>query len=89
MNAISKNLDGYGTPPIDWERVRDTLTCEITQAPDTGRVYLQGIGQVKVSANRAVAGQVKTIQIRREGRRSTTTAARGHRRSTGSGSATR
>jgi putative transposase len=37
--------------------------------PDTGRVYLQGIGQVKVSAHRAVAGQVKTIQIRREGRR--------------------
>src|SRR3979490_3647565 len=36
MNAISKNLDGYGTPPIDWERVRDTLTSDITQAPDTG-----------------------------------------------------
>jgi hypothetical protein len=36
MNVNSKNLDGYGTPPIDWERVRDTLTSEITQAPDTG-----------------------------------------------------
>ena len=36
MNAISKNLDGYGTPPIDWERVRDTLATDITQAPDTG-----------------------------------------------------
>jgi Pyridoxamine 5'-phosphate oxidase len=36
VNAISKNLDGYGTPPIDWERVRDTLTSDITQAPDTG-----------------------------------------------------
>jgi hypothetical protein len=36
MNATSKNLDGYGTPPIEWERVRDTLTSEITQAPDTG-----------------------------------------------------
>jgi putative transposase len=35
--------------------------------PDTGRVYLHGIGQVKVSAHRSVAGQVKTIQIRREG----------------------
>jgi hypothetical protein len=32
-NAISKNLDGYGTPPIDWERVRDILASEITQAP--------------------------------------------------------
>jgi putative transposase len=37
--------------------------------PDTNRVYLQGIGQVKVSAHRKVRGRVKTIQIRREGRR--------------------
>jgi putative transposase len=37
--------------------------------PDTARVYLQGIGQVKVTAHRAVLGRVKTIQIRREGRR--------------------
>jgi len=37
--------------------------------PDTHRVYLQGIGQVKVTAHRATAGVVKTIQVRREGRR--------------------
>jgi putative transposase len=37
--------------------------------PDTSRIYLQGVGQVKVSAQRTVAGRVKTIQIRREGRR--------------------
>jgi putative transposase len=36
--------------------------------PDTSRVYLQGIGQVKVSAHRTAAGRVKTLQIRREGR---------------------
>lgn len=36
--------------------------------PDTSRVYLQGIGQVKVSTHREVRGRVKTIQIRREGR---------------------
>jgi hypothetical protein len=36
MNATSKNLDGYGTPPIEWERVRDVLASEITQAPDDG-----------------------------------------------------
>jgi len=36
MNIEAKNLDGYGTPPIDWGRVRDVLTSEITQAPDTG-----------------------------------------------------
>jgi hypothetical protein len=36
MNAKSTNLDGYGTPAIDWERVRDILTPEITQGPDAG-----------------------------------------------------
>jgi Pyridoxamine 5'-phosphate oxidase len=36
MNVTSKNLDGYGAPPIGWERVRDTLSSEITQAPETG-----------------------------------------------------
>lgn len=36
--------------------------------PDTSRVYLKGIGHVKVTAHRAVAGTVKTIQIRCEGR---------------------
>jgi putative transposase len=36
--------------------------------PDTARVYLQGVGQVKVSAHRDVVGRVKTIQIRRQGR---------------------
>jgi putative transposase len=37
--------------------------------PNANRVYLQGIGQVKVSAHRRVEGRVKTIQVRREGRR--------------------
>jgi Pyridoxamine 5'-phosphate oxidase len=36
MNTKAKNLDGYGTPPIDWERVRDVLTSDITQGPDAG-----------------------------------------------------
>jgi putative transposase len=37
--------------------------------PDAKRVYLQGIGQVKVHLHRQVQGQVKTIQIKRQGRR--------------------
>ena len=37
--------------------------------PDTGRVYLQGVGHVKVHAHRAVQGRVKTITLKREGRR--------------------
>jgi hypothetical protein len=32
-------------------------------------VYLQGIGQVKVTVHRPVQGRVKTIQVRRHGRR--------------------
>lgn len=37
--------------------------------PDQNRVYLQGIGTVKVSVHRKVEGRVKTIQIKRQGRR--------------------
>jgi putative transposase len=37
--------------------------------PETGRVYLQGIGNVKVTVHREVMGTVKTIQVKREGRR--------------------
>ena len=37
--------------------------------PDHQRVCLQGIGQVKVHVHRAVVGKVKTIQIKRQGRR--------------------
>jgi putative transposase len=37
--------------------------------PERRRVYLQGIGQVKVYCHREVAGRVKTIQIKRKGRR--------------------
>jgi putative transposase len=36
--------------------------------PDTRRVHLQGIGQVKVTVHRAVEGRIKTIQVRRQGR---------------------
>jgi hypothetical protein len=31
-----RNLDGYGAPQIEWARVREVLSAEITQAPDTG-----------------------------------------------------
>jgi putative transposase len=32
-------------------------------------VHLQGIGHVKVTVHRQIEGRVKTIQVRREGRR--------------------
>jgi len=37
--------------------------------PEHKRVYLQGIGQVKVHVHRRVEGRVKTIQVKRQGRR--------------------
>jgi putative transposase len=37
--------------------------------PEQRRVYLQGIGQVKVDLHRQLRGRVKTIQIKRQGRR--------------------
>jgi len=37
--------------------------------PDRRRVYLQGVGRVKVGLHRKVQGRVKTIQIKRAGRR--------------------
>ena len=37
MNVTTQyNLDGYGAPPIAWERVRGQLATTITQAPGTG-----------------------------------------------------
>jgi putative transposase len=37
--------------------------------PEQRRVYLRGIGRLKVDLHRQVAGRVKTIQIKRQGRR--------------------
>jgi len=37
--------------------------------PEHRRVYLQGIGPVKVHVHRTVEGRVKTIQVKRQGRR--------------------
>jgi putative transposase len=37
--------------------------------PEARRVYLQGVGQVKVELHRQAAGRVKTIQVKRQGRR--------------------
>jgi putative transposase len=37
--------------------------------PHVSRVYLQGVGDVHVTAHRQVEGRVKTLQVKREGRR--------------------
>ena len=36
MTITHRNLDGYGTPPIEWGRVKAVLDSQLTQAPDSG-----------------------------------------------------
>ena len=50
---------------VEWPKDGDGCRWQ----PSARRVYLQGIGHVKVTVHRPVKGRVKTIQIRREGRR--------------------
>jgi transposase len=50
---------------VEWPKDGDGCRWK----PDTRRVYLQGIGQVKVTVHRQVEGQARTIQVRRQGRR--------------------
>jgi putative transposase len=50
---------------VEWPKDGDGCRWQ----PDVARVYLQGVGQVKVTVHRQVQGRVKTIQVRRQGRR--------------------
>jgi putative transposase len=50
---------------VEWPKDGDGCRWK----PGIGRVYLQGVGNVKVHAHRAAEGQVKTITLKREGRR--------------------
>lgn len=36
MPVTQRNLDGYGSPPIAWPRVREVLDAELTQPPGSG-----------------------------------------------------
>ena len=50
---------------VDWPKDGDGCRWK----PGIGRVHLQGIGHVKVHAHRPIEGRVKTISLKREGRR--------------------
>ncbi|GAA2626166.1 RNA-guided endonuclease TnpB family protein [Dactylosporangium fulvum] len=54
---------------VEWPKDRDG--CRWNSTPDGGqvRVYLQGVGHIRVHAHRKVEGTVKTISVKREGRR--------------------
>lgn len=54
---------------VEWPKNGDG--CRWDSRPETGptRVYLQGVGHVRAHAHRKVDGRVKTISVKREGRR--------------------
>ncbi|MGX7676644.1 RNA-guided endonuclease InsQ/TnpB family protein [Plantactinospora sp. DSM 117369] len=54
---------------VEWPKDGDG--CRWNSTPDSGRtrVYLQGVGHVRVHAHRKVDGRVKTVSVKREGRR--------------------
>jgi putative transposase len=50
---------------VEWPRDRDGCRWK----PEQHQVYLQGVGTLKVSVHRPVEGNVKTLAVKREGRR--------------------
>jgi putative transposase len=50
---------------VEWPRDGDGCRWH----PEAGRVYLQGVGHVKVRQHRVAEGRVKTVSVKREGRR--------------------
>lgn len=58
-----KALDRWDS--VEWPKDGDGCRWK----PGIGRVHLQGVGHIKVYAHRAVEGRVKTISLKREGRR--------------------
>lgn len=54
---------------VTWPSDGDGCRWHTAAGSGQARVYLQGIGHVRVHQHRAVAGRVKTITVKREGRR--------------------
>ena len=54
---------------VEWPKDRDGCRWDSQPNQPAARVYLQGIGHVKVNQHRPVQGVVKTISVKREGRR--------------------
>jgi len=54
---------------VEWPKDRAGCRWDSQPHRPTARVYLQGIGHVKVNQHRPVQGLVKTISVKREGHR--------------------
>ena len=60
-----KGLGRFNT--VEWPA--DGAGCRWASAPGQSRVYLKGVGHVRVHQHRPVAGRIKTISVKREGDR--------------------
>ncbi len=56
---------GHRFDSVEWPKDGDGSRWQ----PEAARVHLQGIGHVKVAVHHKVQGRVKTISVKREGRR--------------------
>lgn len=54
---------------VEWPKDRDGCRWDSQPHEPSTRVYLQGVGHVKVNQHRPVSGVVKTVSVKREGRR--------------------
>ncbi|MDQ0946286.1 transposase [Streptomyces phaeochromogenes] len=54
---------------VDFPKDGDGCRWDSTPHDPTTRVRFQGVGHVKVNQHRAVAGRVKTVSVKREGRK--------------------
>ncbi|MFI8281433.1 RNA-guided endonuclease InsQ/TnpB family protein, partial [Streptomyces sp. NPDC085929] len=54
---------------VDFPKDGDGCRWDSTPHDPTPRVRLQGVGHVKVNQHRAVVGKVKTVSVKREGRK--------------------
>jgi putative transposase len=54
---------------VEWPKDGDGCRWDSQPHESSPRVYLQGVGHVKVNQHRGVLGTVKTISVKREGRR--------------------
>ncbi|MFG3518293.1 RNA-guided endonuclease InsQ/TnpB family protein [Streptomyces bobili] len=54
---------------VDFPKDGDGCRWDSTPHDSTTRVRFQGVGHVKVNQHRAVAGRVKTVSVKREGRK--------------------
>jgi putative transposase len=54
---------------VEWPAEKNGARWDSVPHPKVTRVYLLGVGHVRVHQHRAVEGRIKTISAKREGRR--------------------